>query len=560
MRPARQNAGIVDQIAGQFTDPYAFVRELVQNAIDAGATQISVAIDEQSDEVWTSVTDDGSGMTLEVIEGPLLTIFSSGKEGDDKKLGGARSAGGEPSPPDKIGRYGVGFMSVFAMSPTRVVVETWSAAGAFVVTLRPDHTYEVRRASNREGSGTSVSIARSAADSPPDHRERLSRALRAWCRHVEIPIDLVHQGEPTRINRPLAVGSAISVSAVRGRVRAVVGAGYGGGSLSETDDHLLTDAAASVEFAGFYGRGLTILESRAVPPALAGIRFKVESSAFSYTISRDDVRRDAVFAEAMELVTSLVRNDLRSAAASALREAAELASVDPTGFARYATLLAACVALGVRGTVVALVEPFDGARVLPLEDARTLAESGRLLGESARSPSTAVAARLEFAVALTEVRAPGAPSIISTLLRAPVPDLAARLLLAVPNASEQHPSLSAALLEVLRFVGCAVERVVWVDVLSPRPNEVFEHRVTWFVDPRDEPPWAVNLLRTTSGTLLVAAASRVVMSACRARDERAAAALLARLALLEMGGAPDEETNDRLLAWSAQQGRDGAPT
>src|SRR6185503_21269278 len=88
--------GLVADMVRQFADPYAFLRELVQNGIDAGASAIDVRIErESSDLTSTTVADDGCGMTLEVLEGPLLTLFSSTKEGDLSK----------------IGKYGVGFIS-----------------------------------------------------------------------------------------------------------------------------------------------------------------------------------------------------------------------------------------------------------------------------------------------------------------------------------------------------------------------------------------------------------------------------------------------------------------
>src|SRR5688572_22817756 len=92
--------GLVADMVRQFADVFAFVRELVQNGIDAGATAIEVTVDRASDGVTSvRVADDGCGMTLDVIENALLVLFRSTKDDD----------------PTKIGKYGVGFMSVFAI-------------------------------------------------------------------------------------------------------------------------------------------------------------------------------------------------------------------------------------------------------------------------------------------------------------------------------------------------------------------------------------------------------------------------------------------------------------
>ena len=67
----------------QFADVFAFVRELVQHGIDAGATAIEVTVDRAADGVTSvRVADDGCGMTLDVIENALLVLFRSTKDDD----------------------------------------------------------------------------------------------------------------------------------------------------------------------------------------------------------------------------------------------------------------------------------------------------------------------------------------------------------------------------------------------------------------------------------------------------------------------------------------------
>src|SRR5688572_1440352 len=142
-QPAAPTTGLVADMVRQFADPYAFLRELVQNGIDAGARSIEVRVERSLDAVITiSVTDDGSGMTPEVIQGPLLTLFESSKEGDTSK----------------IGKYGVGFVSVFALEPDEVQVITWRDGGSWLVRLLKDHSYELTETGPREGSGTTVAL------------------------------------------------------------------------------------------------------------------------------------------------------------------------------------------------------------------------------------------------------------------------------------------------------------------------------------------------------------------------------------------------------------------
>lgn len=75
---AKPETGIVDDMVRQFADRYAFLRELVQNGIDAGATKIEVRIDQDGEGfARTSVEDDGKGMSRAIIDGPLLTLSVS---------------------------------------------------------------------------------------------------------------------------------------------------------------------------------------------------------------------------------------------------------------------------------------------------------------------------------------------------------------------------------------------------------------------------------------------------------------------------------------------------
>src|SRR5207237_3186432 len=91
----------------------------------------------------------------------------------------------------KIGKYGVGFVSVFALEPEEVQVETWQGGKAWLLRLFRDHRYEIEEASARRGSGTSVTLLKSMPREGFDpHALRVKASLRRWCRHAERPIRL----------------------------------------------------------------------------------------------------------------------------------------------------------------------------------------------------------------------------------------------------------------------------------------------------------------------------------------------------------------------------------
>ena len=194
-------AGIVDDMVRQFADRHAFLRELIQNGIDAGATRVEVRVERGTDgAVRTSVEDDGGGMTRAIIEGPLLTLFESSKESDSSK----------------IGKYGIGFVSVFAIAPDRVDVRTRTAGEAWVVRLFGDHSFELANDAARPGTGTEVILLHTmTAEEFAEHAARARTALVRWCRHARVPIMFValdgHEGgEATLINAELALPGLVT--------------------------------------------------------------------------------------------------------------------------------------------------------------------------------------------------------------------------------------------------------------------------------------------------------------------------------------------------------------
>ncbi|WP_438006636.1 ATP-binding protein [Sorangium sp. So ce321] len=328
--PPAPPPGPVADMVQQFADPYAFLRELVQNGMDAGARKIAVRVETLPGACATSVTDDGSGMRREDIEGPLLTLFSSSKEGDTSK----------------IGKYGVGFVSVFAIQPQQVDVETWRDGQAWRLRLRSDTSYELEDAGPRAGSGTRVTLLqRLSREAFVEHARRAQAALRRWCRHAECEIALSiadHEGNSRasleRIDTPLAVAAAVSVTAVEDETTFVVGPSAGAHHI-ELPASAENAAEHGQSFAGFYNRGLTLFETAdELFNGLSGVRFKVMSPRLQHTLSRDNVRRDDAFWEALARVRELVKGPLRRELAARLPQAAAAAAT--TAAERAATTAA----------------------------------------------------------------------------------------------------------------------------------------------------------------------------------------------------------------------------
>ena len=284
-RDARRDAapeitddGIVDDLVRQFADPYAFFRELVQNGIDAGASELRAQVLFEDDGSFqASLRDDGCGMSREIVESELLVLFKSGKEGRE----------------DAIGKFGIGFISVFALEPERVVVRTSRGEGKrLTLHLHPDHRYELFESGGSATAGTTVTLEVAPGHAPDEVAENAEASLRRWCRHARIPIHLRVAGPGTRehevrIDEPLDLdGMHAKVALKSGQTRAVLG-------LPKTRDG---------RYAGFFNAGLMLHESREGAGVFRGLAFKVQDPRLEHTLSRDDVRRDGAHRRALTVV------------------------------------------------------------------------------------------------------------------------------------------------------------------------------------------------------------------------------------------------------------------
>jgi len=306
-----RSAGLVDELIQQFADPLAFYRELVQNSIDAGARSIAVTASFEPDPSDASagvasvaVRDDGSGMSRDVLEEQLTVLFRSGKE---KQEG-------------KIGKFGVGFVSVLAVRPRLVIVRTSEGRGEqWTMHLGADQTYELFRADGAGASGTTVTLqvpmAREAFD---DFVEGSRRALEKWCRHVQVPVRWVAHVlgasaplSEARVDRPLGLSDAlVSVEAEDGPTRVVAGLPRDG-----------------QPYLACFNRGLLLYETDL--DHFGAIAVKIQDPRLEHTLSRDDVRRDACFERAMRFARQVIDEQLTAKVREVAAELADRRRQEP---------------------------------------------------------------------------------------------------------------------------------------------------------------------------------------------------------------------------------------
>jgi hypothetical protein len=317
--PAEQRDELIEQLVHQFSDPYAFYRELVQNSIDAGSPRVEVTLRYQPagerGVATACVADWGSGMTRELVEQYLVTKFRSTKEGDRTK----------------IGKFGIGFKSVLAPAPELVVVETGRDGEAWRMLLHPDRTYELLRA-GAPLTGTRVLVHKEmGAVAWREFVEKSRDAVRRWCRHTEVEVtfaagaeDGAPPGAPERVGEPLTVDAPFQIEYREAGLWIVAG-----------------PSRRSPAVAGFYNRGLTLLET--AEPFVPGVTFKVVSSRLEHTLTRDNVRRDREFLRVLKQVRRLAGGPLRARLCEEIRARAEApagAGTPPPSLDDLACLLA----------------------------------------------------------------------------------------------------------------------------------------------------------------------------------------------------------------------------
>ena len=124
-----------------------FLRELLQNARDAGARRVIIETRVEQGIEAITVTDDGRGMALEHAQRFLLTLYASSKRGNA----------------DAAGQFGVGFWSILRFEPTEITLRSRSVGAEEGWEIVFDSGLEVRSKKKfRMPSGTSVRMKRSA--------------------------------------------------------------------------------------------------------------------------------------------------------------------------------------------------------------------------------------------------------------------------------------------------------------------------------------------------------------------------------------------------------------
>lgn len=265
----------LDQLVSQFANPLAFLRELVQNSLDASTELIEVEVDfdREAECCFVRVRDTGTGMDRNIIDTKLTRLFSSTKENDLTK----------------IGKFGIGFVSIFAVNPKLVVLETGRDGESWRLLFKPDRSFERRElAEPVEGTSVTVFLPR-GRDELRQLQHDCRETVAFWCRHAEVEIQFNGQA----INEPFGLP----------------GLPYTYRHAIEGTEVVVAPVANELAFHGYYNRGLTLLEEKEGSP-LPHVAFKLRSRYLEHTLSRDNVMVDEGYERAMAEVKLAAYRDM----------------------------------------------------------------------------------------------------------------------------------------------------------------------------------------------------------------------------------------------------------
>lgn len=130
------------------TDPWVLLRELVQNAVDAGANTITLSFERLDGEEILVCKDNGCGMDQAHIRRYLLKLYASSKEQSQ----------------DAIGFFGVGFWSVLLFEPSQIQVFSRTEQEAAALAVFPQRRELSDIPATKESRGTRIVLKRPVRD------------------------------------------------------------------------------------------------------------------------------------------------------------------------------------------------------------------------------------------------------------------------------------------------------------------------------------------------------------------------------------------------------------
>ncbi len=264
----------LEKLIQQFAQPMSFLRELVQNSLDAGTTQVEVAVgsDAPSGLLFVQVRDNGQGMDEQTIDTKLTKLFSSTKEDDLTK----------------IGKFGIGFVSIFAVDPELVVLETGCDGESWRLLFKRDRSFEKRQLHQRvEGTSVTLYLPKDFRTLPQLINEA-RETVTFWCKYSHT--EILFNGSVVNQDFGFAEDD------------------YQFFFREQNTSAVLAPSISETGFEGYYNRGLTLLESESSP--FSHLKFRVRSPYLEHTLSRDNILQDENFQRVMSQIKGAAYKDM----------------------------------------------------------------------------------------------------------------------------------------------------------------------------------------------------------------------------------------------------------
>ena len=264
------------------SDPWVFVRELLQNARDAGARHLEITVSRDGDTERAAFRDDGCGMTFDEARRYLFALYASNK--DDRAA--------------QAGKFGIGFWSVLRFAPSNLTVRSRSASAktGWQVTLDGRLERETVAAADLSAPGTEVVLERPAGSAGRgDLEAAVSAAVDRYGRFLTRrdepakPLSITVDGRPANAEFTLPAPCA----AFRGRgFRGVVGLGPQPQVELFAHGLFVRSAASLQDLQESQERPRTSTEDAlAELPSLAP-RVLLDSAEIDLLLARSDARQD----------------------------------------------------------------------------------------------------------------------------------------------------------------------------------------------------------------------------------------------------------------------------
>ncbi|KAJ7375481.1 hypothetical protein OS493_002255 [Desmophyllum pertusum] len=145
----------LNRLLEQYTDGFAVLKELVQNADDAGATEVRFLYDERTNkDAMTRLLDKG----MKECQGPALWVYNDAAFKDEdfeniEKLSGAT----KKHDTEKIGKFGLGFNAVYNLTDVPMFVSR-----NYFVVFDPHMSYLGKAIKNSAKPGIKINLQKDA--------------------------------------------------------------------------------------------------------------------------------------------------------------------------------------------------------------------------------------------------------------------------------------------------------------------------------------------------------------------------------------------------------------